>query len=95
MEASVKITSVHLVVAIFTGYICSLISLQMIPGIGNNEILAGVLGIVILYLIGKLCDKLFGKQEGFSKWLWDGILPFAFVWFVVWTILVNYAPLIY
>ena len=27
---------------------------------------------------------------GFSAWLWDGILPFAFCWFILWTILFNY-----
>lgn len=92
---SVKITSIHIVAAIITGFITTLISLGMVPVIGNNDILAGFIGIVILYGIGLLCDKLFGKQEGFTKWLWDGIVPFAFAWFVVWTLLLNYAPVIF
>ena len=61
----------------------------------SNALIGGFIGIVILYAMGKLCDKLFGKQEGFSKWLWDGIVPFAFAWFVVWTLLLNYGPVIF
>ena len=95
IDNGVKITSIHVIAAIITGYVTSLISLGMIPGIGANDLIAGVIGIIILYAIGQLCDKLFGKQEGFTKWLWDGIVPFAFAWFVVWTLLVNYAPVIY
>jgi len=95
IDNSVKITSIHIVAAIITGYITSLISLGMIPGIGKNELLAAVMGIIILYAMGRLCDKLFGKQEGFTKWLWDGIIPFSFAWFVIWTLLINYAPVMY
>lgn len=95
MENSVKITIIHLVAAIITGFICSFFSLGMIPGIGKNEIFAGILGIIILYLMGRLSDKLFGKQKGFTAWLWDGIVPFIFIWYVTWAILINYASIIY
>lgn len=95
IDNSVKITSIHVVAAIITGYITSLVTLGMIPGLGKNEILAALIGIVILYAMGLLCDRLFGKQEGFTKWLWDGIVPFAFAWFLVWTLLINYASVIY
>jgi xanthosine utilization system XapX-like protein len=67
----------------------------MIPGLGKDDLLAGLLGIVILYAIGQICDRLVGKQEKFSRWLWDGIVPFIFTWFVVWIILINYASVIY
>jgi len=95
IDNSVKITSIHVVAAIVAGYITSLVSLGMIPGLGENEILATLIGLVILYAMGQLCDRLFGKQEGFKKWLWDGIVPFAFAWFVVWTILLNYGSVLY
>ena len=89
-DHTVKITSIHIIAAIITGVITAAISLGLISGIPKNDLLGGFIGIVILYAMGKLCDKLYGKQEGFSKWLWDGIVPFAFAWFVVWTILLNY-----
>ncbi len=95
IDNSVKITSIHIVAAIITGIITAFITLGMIPGIGKNQFLAAVIGIAILYAMGLLCDRLFGKQEGFTKWLWDGIVPFAFAWFVVWTLLLNYAPVIF
>ena len=92
IDTGVKITSIHIVAALIAGYITSLITLGMIPGFGENQLLAGLVGIVILYAMGRLCDTIFGKQEGFTKWLWDGIVPFAFAWFLVWTILLNYGP---
>ena len=95
MDITVKMTSIHIVAALFAGYISSIFTLGQIPGLGANEVLAGVIGLIILYIIGQLCDKLFGKREGFSQWLWNGILPFAFVWFVLWTILINYSGVLY
>ncbi|RBQ23582.1 hypothetical protein ALNOE001_08660 [Candidatus Methanobinarius endosymbioticus] len=95
MDNGVKITSIHIVAAIFTGLLTTFISLGMVPVIGKNDLIAGFIGVVILYAMGRLCDRLFGKQNGFKKWLWDGIIPFAFAWFVVWTLLLNYAPVIF
>ena len=92
IDNTVKIASVHIVIAMITGFITALISLGKISGIGENEILAAMMGIVILYATGLICDRLFGKQEGFTKWLWDGIVPFGFTWFLVWTLLINYLP---
>jgi hypothetical protein len=95
IDNGVKITSIHVVAAVITGFITSLITLGMIPGFGENQILATLVGIIILYAMGRLCDELFGKQEGFTKWLWDGIVPFAFAWFLVWTLITNYASVIF
>ena len=95
IDNSVKISSIYIIAAIITSYTTALISLGMFPGIGRDDIIAGLIGIFILYTIGKLCEKLFGKQNGFKKLLNDGILPFIFVWFVTWTIIVNYAPILF
>ncbi|MDR2966801.1 MAG: DUF5379 domain-containing protein [Methanobacteriaceae archaeon] len=95
MDNAVKITSVHIVAALIAGYLSSLFTLGQIPGLGSNDVLAAAVGLAILYIVGQLCDKLFGKQEGFSKWLWNGIVPFAFVWFVFWTIITNYSGILY
>lgn len=95
MDDSVKITSVHIVAALIAGYISSLFTLGQIAGLGANDVLAGVSGLIILYIAGQICDKLFGKQEGFSKWLWNGIVPFIFIWFVFWTIIINYSGMLY
>jgi hypothetical protein len=91
MDNAVKITLVHIIAALFAGYISSLFTIGQISGIGKNDVLAAAVGLGILYIVGQLCDKLFGEQEGFTKWLWNGIVPFAFVWFVLWTIIINYS----
>ena len=90
MDNNVKITSMHIITALIAGYLSSLFTLGQISGVGTNDVLAAVSGLIILYGTGQVCDKLFGKEEGFSKWLWNGIVPFIFVWFVLWTILNNY-----
>ena len=37
--------------------------------------------------------ELFGDEvSGFSQWLWDGILPFGFMWIIAFTVLYNYIP---
>ena len=95
IDTGVKITSIHIVAAIITGLITYFISLLILPGIVQNVLIEGVFGIIVLYAMGQLFDRLFGKQEGFTKWLWDGIVPFAFAWFVVWTLIINYAPVIF
>jgi len=95
MDNTVKITSVHVVAALIAGYLSSLFTLGQIPGLGANDVLAAAIGLGILYLVGQLCDNLFGKQEGFSKWLMSGVVPFAFIWFVFWTILINYSGILY
>ena len=95
MDYTVKITSVHIVAALIAGYLSSIFTLGQISGLGANDVLAAVVGLVILYVCGQLCENLFGKQEGFSKWLWNGIVPFAFTWFVFWTILINYSGTLY
>ena len=95
MDNAVKITSIHIVSALIAGYLSSIFTLGQISGLGTNDVLAAVSGLIILYIVGQICDKLFGKQEGFSKWLWNGIVPFAFIWFVFWTLLINYSGLLY
>lgn len=92
METRVKVCSVHLVTAIIAAAISFLISKGYIAILGTNQAIAGLAGIVILYLTGQLCDRIFKDEDfkGFKKWLSAGIVPFIFIWFVVWTILFNY-----
>ena len=92
MEIEVKLTSVHIIAAIITGYLSFIISSGVITGVGKNEYLAVLLGLVILYITGQISERAFGKEEvgGFKGWLWSGIVPFLFIWIVSWTLLVNY-----
>ena len=81
MDVTVKTVSIHIVAAI----VAALISTAFTTG------MLGFTNLVILYFIGQFCEKMFGEEvKGFSTWLWDGILPFGFCWFILWTILTNY-----
>ena len=92
MEIEVKLTSLHAITAIIAGYLSFIISTGAIGAVGKNEVLAVLLGLVILYLSGNLSERLFGKEDvgGFKGWLWSGIVPFVFIWIVTWTLFLNY-----
>lgn len=92
MEIEVKLTSLHIVTAIIAGYLAFIISSGAIAGIGKNEVLAVILGLVILYVTGNISERLFGKEEvgGFKGWFWSGIVPFMFIWIVSWTLFLNW-----
>ncbi len=91
MEVEVKMTTIHAAFALAAGYISYLISNGAISAVGKNEALAVLVGLVILYIVGQISEKLFGKEAvgGFKGWLWNGILIFFFVWIMVWTMLLN------
>ncbi len=92
MELEVKLTGIHVVLAIVAGYVSFLFSTGAISGLGKNEVLAVLAGLIILYLAGQISERIFGKDEvgGFKGWLWSGIVPFFFIWVVVWVILFNH-----
>lgn len=89
MDETIKVTSIHLIF----GIISALLSLGVQVGwFGfKNSVFAGILPFIILYFVGQLCQKLYGDEiEGFSQWLWDGILPFIFIWLMLFIIFYNY-----
>lgn len=91
MDIEIKLVSIHTVLAIIAGAISYLLYIGAIAGLKNDEFLAVFAGLLILYLGGQLSERLFGKEEvgGMSGWLWNGIVPFFFVWIIVWVILYN------
>lgn len=89
MDTTIKVTSIHIVFALIT----ALISAALTAGwIGyKNDMLAGLIALIILYLVGQLSQKIAGEEiEGFSQWLWDGIAPFFFTWVIAYTMFVMY-----
>ncbi|MDD1774999.1 MAG: DUF5379 domain-containing protein [Methanobacterium sp.] len=92
MEIEVKLTSLHAVTAIISGYLSFIIASGAIGAIGKNEVLAVLVGLIILYLTGNLAERIFGKESvgGFKGWLWSGIVPFVFIWVVTWTLILNW-----
>lgn len=90
MDVDNKVSLLH----IFTAIIAAFISAATMSGVFGvkNEWIAALIGLVLLYISGQICERVFGKEAvgGFKKWLSRGIVPFMFVWFVLWVMLFNY-----
>lgn len=89
MDVDGKIAAIHTVAAIAAGYISFLLSSGALAV--KNEVIAVLAGLIILYIMGKVSEMLFGKEAvgGVKGWLWSGIVPFFFIWMVVWILLLN------
>ena len=89
MDATIKVTSLHVIVGIISGFISAVLSLGWLGF--KNEVFGFFVGLIILYFTGKLSQKLVGDEiSGFSQWLWDGISPFFFTWVIAYTLFVMY-----
>ncbi|MCZ3364939.1 MULTISPECIES: DUF5379 family protein [Methanobacterium] len=88
MDTDGKVASIHTVGGIIAGYLSYILSSGVIF---KNEAIAVIAALVILYILGQLSERLFGKEEvnGLSGWLWSGIVPFFFIWIMVWVIFAN------
>lgn len=91
MDVDGKVAAIHGVAGIVAGYVSFILSSGAIASIGSNEALALIAAIIILYVMGQVSERLFGKEEvgGIKGWLWSGIVPFFFVWIMVWTVFLN------
>ncbi|MDD3985981.1 MAG: hypothetical protein PHY59_08960 [Methanobacterium sp.] len=93
MDVDAKVTIIHM----FTGIIAALISFVLTTGLIsgiNNEPIAILMAFVVLYISGQVSERIFGKEAvgGFKGWLWSGIVPFLFIWIVLWILLININP---
>jgi hypothetical protein len=88
MDTDGKVASVHTIGGILAGYLSFILSSGVIF---KNDALAVIVALIVLYIAGQVSEKLFGKEEvgGFSGWLWSGIVPFFFIWLIVWIIFAN------
>ncbi|MDI6643657.1 MAG: hypothetical protein QME14_01255 [Methanobacteriaceae archaeon] len=91
MDVDGKMAIIHAVAGILAGYVSFTLSNGSIPAIGENQALAALAGLVILIIIGNISERIFGKEAvgGTKGWLWSGIIPFVFIWFISWTIFIN------
>ena len=91
MDNTPKVTTIHLAFAILAAIIATCFSLGWLGF--KNEGIATLVGLILLYIAGQISNKVVGDDEemkGFKKWLWNGILPFIFSWFLIWIMLYNY-----
>jgi hypothetical protein len=91
MDVDGKVAAIHAVAGIVAGYISFIIYSGAIAAIGSNEVLAVIIALIILYIVGQVSERIFGKEEvgGLKGWLWSGIVPYFFIWIMVWVIFAN------
>ena len=90
MDVDGKLAVIHTVAGIIAGYA----SFILYPGAavaGSNQVLAIIIALIILFAVGQISERMFGKDEvgGLKGWFWSGIVPFFFVWIIVWTVFIN------
>jgi hypothetical protein len=93
MDIDAKVAIIHIIGGIIAAFLSFALTTGMIMGI-NNEAFAVLLAIVVLYISGQVSEKIFGKEAvgGFKGWLWSGIVPFLFIWIVLWVLFFNINP---
>jgi hypothetical protein len=93
MDVDAKVTIIHLIGGLIAALLSFALTTGLIGGI-NNEAIAILIALVILYLSGQVSERIFGKEAvgGIKGWLWSGIVPFLFIWIVLWILLFNINP---
>jgi len=93
MDVDAKVTIIHVIGGLIAAIFSFALTTGMISGI-NNEVIAILIALIVLYLSGQVSERIFSKEAvgGFKGWLWSGIVPFLFIWVVVWVLLFNVNP---
>ena len=93
MDVDAKVTILHVIGGLIAAFLSYALTTGLFMGI-NNEAFAIILALILLYLFGQISERIFGKEAvgGMKGWLWSGIVPFFFIWVVVWILLFNINP---
>ena len=79
LKASRITVGVHTLVAVAIGWLSPQI----------NAWLAGLIGIVILFMIGHLSERIVGEKKGAAWWIGNGAFIYLLVWLITWTYFFN------
>ena len=89
MDATIKVTGIHIIFALIAALLSAALSAGWFGF--KNDVFAFFVAAIILYLVGKVSQKIAGEEiSGFTQWLWDGIAPFFFTWIIAYTLFVMY-----
>jgi hypothetical protein len=93
MDVDAKVTILHVIGGLIAAFLSYGLTTGLFMGI-NNEAFAIILALILLYLFGQISERIFGKEAvgGMKGWLWSGVVPFFFIWIVVWILLFNINP---
>jgi hypothetical protein len=94
MDVDAKVAIIHIIGGIVAAFLSYKLTIGTLFGF-SGETVAVLLAIIVLYLCGQVSERIFGKEAvgGFKGWLWSGIVPFLFIWILVWVLLFNYNPI--
>lgn len=82
----------HIIGGILSGVISFLLTRPIIFPFAN-EMIGVLISLLIVYGLGKYAEKKYGREKiGLGSWISNGVLPFYFMWMVVWIMLLNYVP---
>ncbi len=92
MDLDTKMTAIHVTAGFIAAIISFIVSNGSITVLGKNQALGTFIGLVILLIVGNAAERVFDKEEvgGFRGWFSNGILPFVFIWFMVWAMLLTF-----
>lgn len=95
MKAVSEMSYEHIGGGILAGIISFIFSVKGILPI-TNAALGVLISLIIVYLLGKYAENKYGREEiSLGTWIMNGIVPFYFMWMVVWILLLNYIPAFY
>ncbi|BAW30940.1 MAG TPA: hypothetical protein PLO64_04830 [Methanothermobacter sp.] len=91
MDVDAKMTAIHSIAGFISAILSFIVSGGFIAVLGENQALGTFIGLIILILTGNITERIFDKEDvgGFKGWLSNGVLPFIFVWFMVWAMLLT------
>lgn len=90
MEAINVMSYEHILGGVLAGIISFLFTVKGLLPV-TNEMLGVLISLIIVYVLGKYTEKKYGREEiGLGSWISNGVLPYYFMWMVVWIMLLNY-----
>lgn len=89
MDETGIMSAQHMVGGILAGFICFGFQKGYF-GI-TNEFIGVIIALVIVYMLGKHAENKYGREKiGLGSWITNGVLPFYFLWMVIWIVLQHY-----
>ena len=88
MDDTIKLTSINVVLGLIAGVLSGMFTVGFLGF--KNDMIGLLLGIIFVYATLKVADNIVESELDNSQKLWDCVLPFFFVWIIVWILLANY-----
>ncbi|WP_407378540.1 hypothetical protein [Methanobrevibacter sp.] len=88
MDDTIKLTSINVVLGLIAGVLSGIFSIGYLGF--TNDMIGLLIGVIFIYATLKVADNIVEGEIDRSQKIWDCVLPFFFVWIIVWILLANY-----